>query len=297
MIQVTALSPQFGLLIKGDGHTSLDSLDMIPYFNKFKTVEGGALLFRGFKSDIQVFRNVTEKYGKNFKIAVTNLEDREYPDMDYSLATVNKGFEAIDFHTETNIPYKVDVFWMYCIQPAKEKGRTGIVDGIKVLNELTQSTRKHFEQEGGYWNVSQVEQGQWQLFFPGMSVDQMKEHLAGFEDVYAVEVGEQNLLSFRFKQPPINRTAFCQVEAFIARILDWPEHVLQRDGTQYSKPIITEVNQAVHKHAVWLDWQPGDFLVVNNTRVMHAREAFEDPGRELLVRYSDMVESAFESFE
>lgn len=295
MTKVTPISPEFGLLIEGDGHTSLDSVDLIPYFNKFSTKEGGALLFRGFKSNIKVFRNVTEKYGKNFKIAHTNLNDREYPDMDYSLATVNNGFEAIDFHTETNIPYNVDIFWMYCIQPAKEKGRTGIVDGIKVLNELTQRTRKHFEEEGGYWSVSSISQSEWQLFFPEMSIDQMKQHLSGLENVYAVELDENNALSFRFKQPPINKTAFCQLNAFIARILDWPEHVLRRDGTKYPKDIITEINQAVYKHAIWINWQPGDFLIVNNTRVMHAREAFEDPERRLLVRYSDIAESVFEN--
>ncbi|NQY65667.1 MAG: TauD/TfdA family dioxygenase [Alteromonadaceae bacterium] len=297
MIKVTPLSPQFGLLIEGDGQTTLDSLDLIPYFNEFNKAEGGALLFRGFKSDIQGFRNVTEKYGKDFKIALTNLDEREYPDQDYSLATVNEGFYAINFHTETNIPYNMNIFWMYCVQPAKEKGRTGIVDGVKVLNELTQSTIKHFEQEGGYWSVSQIGQEEWEHFFPGMSADQMKEHLAGLESVYAVELDDKNSLSFRFEQPPINKTAFCQVDAFIARILDWPEHVLRQDGTQYPKDIITEVNQAVYKHAIWLDWQPGDFLVVNNTRAMHAREAFEDPERQLLVRYSDIAEGVFKNSE
>jgi alpha-ketoglutarate-dependent taurine dioxygenase len=69
-------------------------------------------------------------------------------------------------------------------------------------------------------------------------------------------------------------------------LLDSPDAYQFEDGTKPETPSIVEVSQVVHQNAVWLGWQPGDLVVADNTRMMHAREAFEDSHRRILVRYS-----------
>jgi hypothetical protein len=290
MVKVSPLSPNFGLLVEAQGDISLESLDLVPYFEQFCKPEGGVLLFRGFSGDLHSFKKITEAYGKDFKVAYTNLDERGYPDGDYSLATVNHGNYAIDFHTETNIPYSAEVFWMYCVNPSKDRGRTGIVDGVKVLNALTYMCREHFEKEGGYSNIENVTKDEWQIVFPDATVEQVKEQIEFIDDVFDYEFDEEESLSFKFKQTPIKKSKFCNLDVFVARILDWPEHVLKSDGEQYEKHVIKEVNQAVYQNALWIDWQQGDFVIINNTRVMHAREAFEDSQRRILVRYSNLAD-------
>lgn len=293
MINISPLSDGFGFLIEANPGDKLIDINMQPYFEAFNTPAGGALLFRGFEGSIADFKEITNRHGKDFMVANTNLDERSYPDSDLSLATVNHGNYAIDFHTETNIPYSADMFWMYCVRPAADRGRTGIVDGVKILKELTTPTRQHFQENGGYWPIDNVPPQQWQLFFPNQNAQQVTQLLNSLPGVYDVKFDAFQNLSFRFDQTPIQRAKFCNSEVFIARLLDWPEHVLKRDGQIYGKHIIKEVNQAAHKHAIWLDWQPGDFMVLNNTRALHAREAFEDDNRNILVRYSNLADHVY----
>lgn len=293
MINIAPLSEDFGYVITAGSGDKLIDLDLQPYFEAFRTEHGGALLFRGFEANIADFRALTDRYGKEFMVARTNLDERSYPDSDLSLATVNHGFYAIDFHTETNIPFNADMFWMYCVKPAAEKGRTLIVDGVKILKELTTPTREHFIENGGFWPIQGIPPQQWQIFFPNQTQQQVEALLNSLPGVYDVKFDGFSNLSFRFDQTPIQKTKFCEQEAFIARILDWPEHVLKTDGDMYGKHIVKEVNQAAYKHAIWLDWEPGDFLIINNTRVLHGREAFEDPERQILVRYSNLSDKVY----
>lgn len=291
MINVSPLASDFGLIVEGDSHTPLESIDIPYYLDQFRKSDGGALLFRNFNADLQSFRKITNQFGTDFKVAYTNIDERDYPDQDLSLATVNKGGYAINFHPETNIPFSADAFWMFCIRPAKEKGRTGIVDGVQVIKELTSETLKYLQFHGGYWDATDISPEEWSLVFPDHSPTQLIEKLQLLENVFDIKIDQaNNYLSFKFNQPPISKTKFCNQEAFIGRLLEWPNHILKRDGVPYNKHVLTEVNQAVYKHAVWIDWQPGDFLLLNNTRVMHAREAFEDPQRKILVRYSNLAD-------
>ena len=93
-----------------------------------------------------------------------------------------------------------------------------------------------------------------------------------------------SVLTFAYRA--IRPSRLSGVTTFCCGILDSPEVYSFDDGSRPETPSIVEVSQAAHQNAVWLDWQPGDLLAIDNTRVMHAREAFEDPNRRILVRYS-----------
>ncbi len=291
MVKVSPLQEGFGYKIEGTKDTPIESLDMERYLEEFKGPAGGVLLFRGFDTNTQVFREFTERFGVDFRVSHTNMQDRVYPDGDASLATVNLGFYAINFHQELTIPYTPKVIWMHCVEPAEERGRTGVVDGVKVLKNLTRPTRRLFREKGGYVHFENLLPQQWQAFFPDMNIAELAEHLEKLDDVVDVHVNEKEQISFKYDQRPVRKTDFSQQEAFVCGLLDYPEQALSREKELYPKPIVNEVTQAVYQEALWVDWQQGDILLVDNTRVMHAREAFESPQREILIRYSNLKET------
>jgi hypothetical protein len=56
------------------------------------------------------------------------------------------------------------------------------------------------------------------------------------------------------------------------------------------KPIPREVKRSVRAIAkliaLPLPWQAGDFVLVDNSRVMHGREAYKDPARSIKARHA-----------
>ena len=61
------------------------------------------------------------------------------------------------------------------------------------------------------------------------------------------------------------------------------------DGSRLPRELVQDVVRVQQEVIIDLDWQSGDFVLLDNTRTMHGRRGFEDTNREVLLR---MVEDA-----
>lgn len=286
-MKLNKMTEDFGYIIEKTAEAEQLSSVLAEKISLLSEADGGAILLRGFDLDLNRFKTMTEEFSQHFRVATTNLEDRYYPDKDPTFASVNSGGYAIDFHNELTLPYTPDVFWMYCLTPAETFGKTAIVDGKKVLSELTPKTKEALTARDGYWYFEQSPPQIWQQVTGKESVQEAAEFMRGISEVSQVEIIDQHL-SFRFNTQPVSHSKLSGDKVFCCGLLDFPDQVIDKNRKPYERAIVTEIAQATHRHAIWLDWRENDVLVVDNTRVMHARQAFEDPFREIVVRYADL---------
>jgi alpha-ketoglutarate-dependent taurine dioxygenase len=83
-------------------------------------------------------------------------------------------------------------------------------------------------------------------------------------------------------------------DAFVNSILLvlWQEEDLKRtaslvrleDGSKIPQEAMDEVREVSGRLTREVEWDPGDIVMIDNTRMMHGRRAFNDPKREIYVR-------------
>lgn len=284
------LTEKFGSILEAEPGDDFHRIETGEIRDLLLDKTSGVLLFRGFHPTEETFKTFTERHGTDF-VVHHNLAVRDYVNGDSTFATVNKGDYAIDFHNEmASDPISPDLFWMLACAPARHRGRTGVVDGAVVARELTERTRRLFSEKPLLFDYTGLPKSLWGSLLPGRAErDQVEDWLTsvgrqrGVRE-YKFDADEQ--LSLKFVFSAIRPTRLSGITAFCCGLLDSPDAYQFEDGSKPETPSIVEVSQVVHQNAVWLDWQPGDFVVADNTRIMHAREAFEDPHRRILVRYS-----------
>jgi hypothetical protein len=258
---------------------------------------GGLLLFRGFDADCDRFLRFTESGGTRFLVH-HNGEGRNYVDGDPTFATVAKSNKPIDFHLEmASNPIKPDVLWFLCEAPSLWRGRIGFADGRAVLKGLTQRTRKLIEEKGFLYRFDSIPFSIWNPSVKALigakaeNLDLVRRLLRRNGHRFGVSnavISADGTLSMEYRVAPIYVAPFCGEEVLACGLLDNPNRTLFGDGMAVDRASYLEVAQSTYQNSVWLDWQAGDVAVVDNTRVMHAREAFEDDQRRVLIRYSNL---------
>lgn len=294
-MKIEQLSHHFGLLIRPDGQATLDSIQGDRIFELLASGQGGLILLRGFDANIDSFRQFTDRLGAGFLVH-HNTENRDFVADDKTFATVNKDNHPIDFHIEMAAnPIKPDVLWLHCVAPALRRGRIGFADGHLVLRNLTQRTRDKIQSQGFRYHYSNLPPSTWRPVWEAVvgklcaDKDGLLKQLEQFGaqlDVTAITLNDLDELSFDYCCQPIYTAPVSGLPVFASGLLDNPVNTLMGDGSAVRRSILVEITQASYQDAVWIDWQPGDVVIADNTRVMHAREAFEDSQRHVLIRYS-----------
>jgi alpha-ketoglutarate-dependent taurine dioxygenase len=285
------LTPNYGLLIEAAEGDDLMDTSHARLVELLKAREGGALLFRGFPVSSARFKEFTESHGENF-VVHHNIAQRDYVEEDRTFATVNKGRAAIGFHNELSVsPYSPDAFWMHCEVPSRRLGKTGVVDGIAVLKSLTKLTRRFWAEQKFVIKKSYSKEA-WTARWarPRAEVEQWLDTIGRRRGIveFAFAPPPRETLTYTYAFPAIRASRLSGYEVFCCGLLDSPEQYLLDGGTPPPKSCVVEVTHAIYQNSYWIDWQVNDVLVVDNTRYMHSREAFDEDTRKLFVRYSDL---------
>ena len=290
---LTPLTPSYGLIIEAGAGDDLMDISLARLSELLKSRAGGALLFRNFKVSQAKFKEFTDARGTNF-VVHHNLAQRDYVEDDKTFATVNKGKAAIGFHNEMSVsPLSPDVFWMHCEAPSRTRGKTGIADGVGVALSLTGPTRKFFAEKKFVIKKS-FAKDDWIACFNGdrARVESWLESVGRRRGIVEFAFApESETLTYTYAFPAVRPARLSSCEVWCCGMLDNPESYSKMEGgVPPPRHMFMEATHAVYQNACWIDWQPNDVLVVDNTRFMHSREAFEGEGRRILVRYSDLKE-------
>ena len=243
----------------------------------------GALLLRGFATDLAAFRGFTARF---CAASVFNESpDRGVLDGAANIQTVNAGGDPFPLHPElSREPWKPDTAFFACLRPPSVMGATTIADGIAIADALPPAVRAVFTARRlryhmpappemlAFWLGSETPDAA-ALAMPPPWCPYSFPRLGG-------------TIVRSFSRPALHRPMFAGRPAF-GNFLLFARYYLGRrgfpcfdDGTPVADPLLDAVMDAAAPLTVPIRWRAGDLLMLDNSRFMHGREAVvADDGR------------------
>lgn len=248
----------------------------------------GALLLRGFATDLAGFRS----FAQQFCIGATFNESRGRQTLDeaHNIQSVNRGVAPFPLHPElSREPWRPDVCFFGCLKPPRAEGATTICDGVEIVRQLPAETRRGLE-------------GRRLLYVQPAMPDELQHWLGtpAPDDARLAAPPADCPYSFRrapgqilrgFSRPALHRPMFTDAPAFgnfllFARyLLALPNFPLFEDGSQVPGALVAAVKAVSDRLTVPIAWQRGDLLMLDNSRFMHGRTAVRDAEERLIAAY------------
>lgn len=248
----------------------------------------GALLFRGFQTDLDSFRRFAQQF-----CAVSTFNDsrgRLVLDTTHNVQSVNRGVAPFPLHPElSREPWKPDACFFGCLNPPRTGGATTICDGVAIVRALPPDVRRAFEgrrllyaqpaipEELEYW-LGAVEPTDAQLAAPPPDCPYSFRRAPG-------------MIVRAFTRPALHHPMFSSDPAFgnfllFARYLQGnPNFPLLDDGSPVPERLVQAVKTVSDTLTAPIEWQRGDLLMLDNSRFMHGRTAVLDQEERLIASY------------
>ncbi len=248
----------------------------------------GALLFRGFATDIAAFRAFTGQFcsGSVFN----ESPDRDMLDSDANIQTVNGGCDPFPLHPElSREPWKPDVAFFACLTPPQAKGATTLCDGVAIVQHLAPEIRAAFEgRRLMYIMPAPPEMLDFWLGTP-TPTDAQRAVPPPWCPYQFPHLNGQIVRTF--SRPALHTPMFVDAPAF-GNFLLFARYYLGRhdfplfdDGTLVPDAVLDEVMGVAEALTVAVTWQQGDVLMLDNSRFMHGRTAVVPGAARLIASY------------
>jgi hypothetical protein len=178
-------------------------------------------------------------------------------------------------------PVRPDALWLYCTKPAGRGGETLIADGRDLLARLSASSRKLLETRRlRYRHVMTPEL--WKYNTKQAEVGQAAMLLNFVPNVTATALEGDNL-QMDFETEAIRPTGRSGEPGFInsiANVIEYTERTTTQvtfaDGEPLPDALIADILQANAAGQQRILWQPHDVMLIDNSRMLHGRAAFEE---------------------
>ncbi len=185
--------------------------------------------------------------------------------------------------------------------PLENGGHLTVADGERILDILPTELVNRLRQEGVSYQMK-WEPKRWEEEFQHRSIQELTAWMANHPDITHQWDGNNLLLSWR--TCALRRSWTSGREAFangiLAHLPEIPHEINDannifcrssngvswRDGSSLTKPEIMAMIHA-HEHSLQIvPMQPGQMIIIDNTRTLHGRTAAaQDVGRELVCRF------------
>ena len=253
--------------------------------------EHGALLLRGFSSDLEEFRQLAVDL---CPVAIHNeSRNRVTLGRAQDIQSASLGTGAFPLHPElSREPWRPDTCFFYCVSPPVTGGATTICDGVAIVRDLPADLREKLASRRlKYMQAARVEELQ---FWLGVSepddaalADPPPDCPYRFE-----RVGGQ--VARIFTRPLLHRPMFTDELAFgnfllFARFLRGRTFPQLDDGTPVPDEWLQIVKQIGDRLTAPIEWQRGDLLILDNSRFMHGRTAVTEGDGRLIATYFGYV--------
>jgi alpha-ketoglutarate-dependent taurine dioxygenase len=276
-----------------------------------KLLEGGALLFRGFKVEgLSQF----EQFARAISGELLDYRERAAPRREVAsrvyTSTEFPADQPIPLHHEMsyshNWPTKI---WFYCAQPAMQGGSTPIANDREVFNLIDQKIKKRFMEKrvmyvrnyGGGLDLS------WQEAFQTHERSVVEEYCRQAHTQFEWRDGDR-LRTRQIRQATANHPKTGEMVWFnhahmfhlsnlplemrnmlLAEFKDdeIPRNAFYGDGSAIESSILDEIRDVYQRSAVIFPWRKGDILMLDNFLTSHGRDPFIGP-RQILVAMAEL---------
>ncbi|XXF81243.1 TauD/TfdA family dioxygenase [Myxococcaceae bacterium GXIMD 01537] len=285
----TTLREDFGLLLEGRG-AGLDKLDRDEVIALYK--QHGALLFRGFDVDVPRFRDFTNQLGV-FRAHGGVFPAREDVDPEAAIQTVEAGAMPLPPHAELRWgPFSPELVFFYCETAPQARGETTLYDGRQIRAKLSAVTRAQLDGKVLRFTYDAPPVYDWRKMLDARDpaeaaarLDHLDNHL--YEGSHRFEF-RGDTLHLEYRIPVFTRSKFSEERAFCSGLLSgYGAHASWDDGSPVPLALKRELFVACEAVAVPIAWRDRDFVMIDNTRVMHGRRAWDAKGsqRRIFTRF------------
>ena len=270
-------------------------LDLAPV--QAALAEHGAVLLKSLGLGRQEFVDLTERFPVRFMeyVGGANNDRGSAFKGSATVLTVTGGAvfgQAIPLHGEMFYTQpRPGTLFFCCIRPADDKGQTTICDGVKLWAALPDDVRAAFEaRRVTYRRI--YKDDSWTKTYKTDSLESLRA-VCRETGVTLLEKEDGSLetvhVDWAWRDTPGGR-------AFINSVLVWSarEHIAKiddsqvrwEDGSPLDAPMLYKVHGIAESLTLDIPWEPGMLAVIDNLRVMHGRRAYEDRGRDIIMRMS-----------
>jgi alpha-ketoglutarate-dependent taurine dioxygenase len=272
---------------------ALSTLSIAEFIAAYKRY--GAVLLRGFEVDLDQFRDLTQ----NLCIGSVFNESpgRVVIDREKNIQTVNLGYEPFPLHPElSREPWKPDICFFWCIKAPTKGGETTVGDGVEIVRRLPPAVKNAFIRrrlryqqpatpaECEFWLGSR-EPNAATIANPPAHCPYTFERINGEIHRY-------------FLAPALHKPMFSDEPAFGNFLFFGRYFNRQRtfpsfeNGEPVSDDLLAEVKAVGDQAESPVPWQPGDIVILDNTRFMHGRRAILDLDERHIATYFGYVHFA-----
>jgi len=287
MIQLDSLEKSSGTVIYSSDRQDILSLPVEKIKELFKS--SGLLIFRGFG----VSGDRLKAFSRQFSSKFIGDTGREITDSKNEfIRLVDAEMHAIDPHCEhAHTPYRVDALMFCCAVPASQGGETLFWDGVRVWEELNQELKQLFiSKKLVFFNHYSVEQ--WRYFLGAdASIADVKEALNDFEGVN-YQINKDESISIEYHCSAVVKTRYGNKDAFANSLVNLysseGESVKFEDGSLIAETVIHKIKKVMDRLTEVVQWQTGDLVMVDNSKFLHGRRAFNDNRRKIFINLSSL---------
>ena len=250
--------------------------------------EHGALLLRGFATDLESFRRFAERHCAS--AAFNDSRGRVTLDEANAIQSVNRGVAPFPLHPElSREPWKPDVCFFACLNPPSGDGATTVCDGVEIVRQLPSDVRRAFEgRRLLYAQPAIPEELQYWLGTANPTDAQLADPPARCPYSFWRAPG---MIVRAFTRPALHKPMFADEPAFgnfllFARYcLGTKDFPLFEDGSQVPDALLDAVRSVSDRLTAPVAWRKGDLLMIDNSRFMHGRTAVRDAEERLIASY------------
>jgi alpha-ketoglutarate-dependent taurine dioxygenase len=272
-----AAGRNYAAILASTEHDALGALETRAVAAAF--VRYGALLFRGFRLELDDFSAFTRQFCDRF---VRNESGRRaVVSPDGTTQTVNIGQQAFPLHPElSRVPWRPDVAWFACASPPTVGGETLLCDGVAAAAALPAQTRAAVEHRGLLYTEETPLEAFRDMLGVATPSPALLERLSASSPFRFTARGGRYFRSF--VRPFLHRPLFTDEPAlgnfllFARYMLNTRRFPVFEDGSEVPDALCKTLREVTDALTVAHRWQVGDILMVDNSRFMHGRNEVTD---------------------
>lgn len=251
--------------------------------------KNGFIVLRNFNVDLEHFSQFVQRLSVSVMLDPTRQFGGTF------VQKVNPDINAVALHCENwNSRFMPHLCWFFCEQAATNNSQTIVCDGERVWNALSATTQQVFLSKDIAYSCN-IESDKWKNFvFLSLKAQKSMEEIV-IEDLInlindpihtIIEANQDGSVNYVFRLPAAHNTLFSDRIAFANSILIPSEQCNQANitlvgGEEISPSIMEEILQVTTAMTETIEWQDGDVLIIDNTRVMHGYRPIIDPNQKL----------------
>jgi alpha-ketoglutarate-dependent taurine dioxygenase len=277
----------YALIMPEKPGESMLSIDESTVKDKYK--QHGAILFRGFDFDIDIFGSLTKKFCAS--AAFNRSEDREVLNEKSRIQTVNLGVKEFPLHPElSREPWKPDVCFFASLKDRAEGGETVICDGVEIVRRMSPEIHQALESRRLlYQQPMRRDEMQLWLNTDDPSDEELQNPPAHCP--FSFNVSSNKAIIRQFSRPALHTPMFTDELAFGnflffawfgLGVRNFPTF---EDGSTVPVSLLEQIKAIADEITCPIAWQRNDLVMIDNTRFMHGRRKVVHPESRLIATY------------